>query len=380
MALDNTTPDVDSSAGGVADGGGGDTGGSAGDPTLAAMEEIMRAEDTLDAESGFELAKAPEPGVKPGEAKKPDEAASKTDEPAPGAKKPDEAAAKPPDPATEAAPTEIAPPALDVAAETKRLRKENLRLISDRQTLVQKTNEANQAIERAKTFEADALAYRNLEATVAADPIAFVLKYGKLGDGEEGVQKLLDKVIEMEKSPTERRLEALERERKEERAAAEKAETERRERAAMEADNRAIATWKDNTANFAKTDPDKYDLINSLDMGPAVVEACLEYHRIHKVLPTAEVAADFVERRLRAGVKQSKFIKGLSAASTPAAPAATQSKAAPSNGTPAPKQSGSSTLTDVASGSSAPSAAEYPQDDLDRHNAVLAEMRAAGEI
>lgn len=379
MALDNTVPDVDASAGGMADGGGDASGGGAGDPTLAAMEEIMRAEDTLDAESGFELAKAPEPGVKPGEAKKPDEAAPKADEPA-GAKKPEEAAAKPPEPAAETPPTEIAPPALDVAAETKRLRKENLRLISDRQTLVQKTNEANHAIERAKTFEADALAYRNLEATVAADPIAFVLKYGKLGDGEEGVQKLLDKVIEMEKSPTERRLEALERERKEERAAAEKAETERKERAVREANDKVIAEWKDNTANFAKADPDKYDLINSLDMGQAVVEACLEYHRIHKVVPTADVAADFVEKRLRAGVRQSKFVKGLSAASTPAAPAATQSKAAPSNGTPAPKQSGSSTLTDVASGSSAPSAAEYPQDDLDRHNAVLAEMRAAGEI
>lgn len=353
-----------------------------GSDTLAEYDQLMATEQAVDDAAGFEAtpakpfaAKPPEP--KPVEA--PDAAPkvdAKADDAPPADAKPDDAA-KPDEPA------DLEPPAIDVKTEAVRLRKGFAKLAQDREKLNARLQEAQSVTERAKALEAKAAEFDGLAAKVKADPLAFLEAHGIATDD------LLQRVIDNEKPPAEREIERLRREIAEkEKAAADRLERERvaAEQARTE---RTVAEWARRNTEFAKSDPDKYDLINALDMGSAVHEACVAYYDLHRnsvtnasdAILTPAQAADYVEKTLRAGVKKSKFLQQQLAASQPAkAPAAPAQAAPSSNGNTAPKRTGSTTLTHVASGDSAPSAAGYPDDENEREAAVIREMRQSGEL
>jgi hypothetical protein len=389
MALDTeglSEPTVSLPAGGV-DGGGGESG----DPTMADMEAIMASERAIEDAAGADVISSDvDGGSKPG-----DRAMDYSgDRPKPVEPAKAEGDAAVPPAAVDPAPTEpVTPepvtPAPDAAlvAERSKLRKEHIRIANERAAVVQKAAEANAVLERAKAFEADANEWRTIRDKVKADPIGFVLKHGDLGEGDEGVQRLLDRVIEREKSPAEKEaLDAkseVQRLRDEITAKEAKATKDAEERAVREVEERnarALSVWHDENVSFAKSNPDKYDLINTLDLGEVVHQTAVAYFELHKALAPREYIADQVEARYRENAKKSKYIQSLSAASKPAV--APPAKAAQSsNGTPAPKQSGARTLTSVPSGSdNAHREAPLPEDSNDRLNAVFAEMAAAGEL
>lgn len=365
------SPDVDSSAG--LSGGESDTGGGESqDPTLADMDAIMSAEAEVDGAAGFEIVDSPMklggPDIKP---------ATEDKKPAPAAAaKPDAEAQKPTEPpADEPAPELPAPPLANAAAEAVRLRKGFAKLAQERQAVVAKTNEANAAIERAKTFEASHKTLQDLPARIKADPLAFLAELGI------DSMALMDRVIETEKSPVERRMEKLERELAAERETAAKAQVEREARDKEARDAKTVADWRERNVTAAAADPEKFDLILSLGQEEVVHETCLNYLQTHGKILDPVIAAEYVEKNLRQQVQKSKFAKSLGQ-STPAAPAAKPvvANAQRSNGTPAPKHTGPTTLAGVASGDSAPSAAEYPEDDEARMAAVLREMKSSNEL
>lgn len=388
MALDvGGVPDVDAGAGG---GGSGldfssGTGESNDSGLLAEMDAIMAGEGAVDAAAGFEAA--------PAKPFAPDKPVLTTLKPAEGGTpkaetKPDEA--KPPEAGAEGEAKagddagEPPPPTIDVSAEAKRLRKGFAQLAKEREAINARVAEANRTIERAKSLEAKAADYDRLPERIKADPLGFLEANGI------AVDALLDKVIEGEKPPHERELEKLRREiadkekaaAEKERVAAEKAESDRIQR--------AMSDWERGNTDFARGDTEKYDLINSLDAHAAVHQACVQYFELHRnsvanprdAIISPAVAADYVEKTLRAGVTKSKFLQSQLAASKSAASSATaQAKPAQSsNGTTAPKRTGSPTLTSVASGDSAPSAAGYSDDENEREAQVMREMAAAGEL
>ena len=295
--------------------------------------------------------------------------------PAPAAAKPAEipAPVKPPE---ELAGEEPPAPATDLAKESAALRKGWAALARDKEQLVAKANAVTAELERVRSYEPKAKFLDSLPAKIKADPVAFLEANGV------SVDDLLNRVIEAEKSPVEREIQQLKAEREaEKKRAAEEAQSAAA-RAESEKNTRIIAEWQAKNTGFASTNPDRYDLIVSLDQGEAVHQTCLAYHQKYGVILDPATAADYVEKGLRAGIQKSKFLKSLSAASAlkpapvPAKPA--QPSSAPKT---APKQTGSTaTLSSVATGDSAPSADELPGDSDSRMEAVLRQMQRDGEL
>lgn len=344
-------PDVDASAGMP------DASAEAPAPSMDDMAAIMAdaAGETSDAGS------APAPAPPAVEAKAPDAPAATPD-----------ADAKPVDPA--------------VAADAVKLRKGWAQLARDKEAVIRRTNEANQAMESAKAFREKAEAYDNLPQTVLNDPLGFLFKVaGKktVEEQEAFTMALLDKVVETEKSPTEREIAKLRAEVEAEKAAAKRTAQEAEQRLAQQNNERVLSAWTERNIKFAESDPDRYDLINSLSMGEAVHQTCQAYWDLHKAILDPAVAADDLESRLRAGAKKSKHLKSLFAASPAPAPKAAPVKAQPSNGTTtAPKPAGNTfTLTSVAAGDGAADAAsEFPNESEARMDAILRDMAASGEL
>lgn len=335
-----------------------------GDISLADMQAMMQAPDAPEgapAPAGDAPA-APAEGEKPVEAPKPAEPAAPAAEPA--AATPDAAA---------------------VASDLLALRKGWAALAKDKEALVQRTQEAKGAIERAKTFEAKATQLDAIPGKFKADPLGFILELSgakTLEDQEAFVSGLLDKVIEREKSPLEREIIQMKQETAAKEAAATKAKADSDAKAAQEKNDQIIRDWTARNIGFAESTPElaeKYDLIVSLGQGEAVHQTCVAYHQKYGVILDPAQAADAVEAHLRKGAEKSKYIRTKFGVSPPAPPAAAP-PARPSNGTPAPKQTGNSpTLSSVASEGSVPSAAGLPEDD-NRFDAVLREMQASGEL
>lgn len=334
-----------------------------GDISLADMQAMMQAPD---APEGAPVPAGDAPAA-PAEGEKPVEAP------------------KPVEPAAPAEPAAATPDAAAVASDLLALRKGWAALAKDKEALVQRTQEAKGAIERAKSFEAKAAQLDSIPGKFKADPLGFILELSgakTLEDQEAFVSGLLDKVIEREKSPVEREIARLRQEMTAKEEAITKAKADSEAKAAQEKNDQIIRDWAERNTKFAASTPElaeRYDLIVSLEQGEAVHQTCLAYHKMHGVILDPAQAADFVEAHLRKGANKSKYLKEKFGVSPPAPPAAAP-PARPSNGTPAPKQTGNSpTLSSVASEGSAPSAAGLPEDD-NRFDAVLREMQASGEL
>jgi hypothetical protein len=297
-------------------------------------------------------------------------------------------------PAEPGEPGELPPPpaAADGSADAVKLRKGWASLAKDKEALVAKTAEANAAIERAKAYEQQARDLAALPDQFAADPLEALFRVtGKktIEEREALLNTILDKVVEQEKSPVEKEILRLRQEiaAKESKAAKDQAEREQNAEAAK--NQQILAQWQQNNVNFASSTPEniaKYDMIVALKMGEAVHQTCLAYHALHNVILDPAVAADNVEKNLRAGVAKSKYVQDQIAASraaaapAPKAPVAPPKAAQPSNGTTAPKKLGTSTLSGVASGDAAPAAEVLPESSDDRLDAVLRDMQRAGEL
>jgi hypothetical protein len=337
-----------------------------GDATLADMQAMMAGTDAP--EGGQPAGDAPTP--KPS----PDPKPSETPKPA-------EPAAPPAEPAA------AAPDATATAADLVALRKGWAALAKDKETLVQRTQEAKGAIERAKQFEQKAQQLDQIPGKFQADPLAFILELSgakTIEEQEAFVSGLLDRVIEREKSPVEREIARLKQEIAAKEEATTKARADAEAQAAQQKNAQIIREWEERNTGYAGSTPElaeKYDLIVSLDRGEAVHQTCVAYHQKYGVILDPAQAADAVEAHLRKGAEKSKWIKQKFAVSAPApTPTPAPATARPSNGIPAPKQTGNSpTLSSVASEGSAPSAAGLPEDD-NRFEAVLREMQSQGEL
>lgn len=342
--------------------------GEGGDPSLADMQAMMG--DTTPDTAAIPVAPEPADGQQPA---------------APAALPVEPA--KPAEPAAPVEPAAAAPDTAAVAADMLALRKGWAALAKDKEALVQRTQEAKGAIERAKAFETKAAQFDSIPGRFKADPLGFVLEMSgakTIEEQETFVSGLLDLVIEREKSPVEREVARLRQEMTAKEAALTKAQADADAKAVQEKNAQIISEWTARNIGYAESTPElaeKYDLIVSLGQGEAVHQTCLAYHQKHGVILDPAQAADAVEAHLRKGVEKSKYIKSKFAVSAPApAPVVAPAIARPSNGTPAPKQTGNSpTLSSVASEGSAPSAAGLPEDD-NRFDAVLREMQASGEL
>jgi hypothetical protein len=247
------------------------------------------------------------------------------------------------------------PPAdKDAKPETpEALRKGFAALARDRRKLQEREARAEAKVQESQAFRQRAEAFDNVVKRLHEDPIGLLREAG----GDALINKALDGVIASEKSPAEREVEKLRRE----------VEGER-QRLAQAQQDQLVANWRHGIVTEVKTGGEKYDLVNSLDLQDAVVEAITQYHIKHNgaVLPV-DVAAAHVEKTLEAALSKSKKFGARGAVKPPVS-------ATPS------RQKGATTLSSVASGDAPQSAADLPDDDDARFDAVLKQMRADGQL
>jgi len=254
-----------------------------------------------------------------------------------------------------------AEPASDI--EGARLRKGFAKLAEDRQKLMELQNEARAATQTAEQHREKAQRFAEYEA----DPAGFMLKHAD----QATIDKLLAGVVAMEKSPAERRLDEFEARQKRERELAE-----------QETQTRTVTEWKGNIARHVQAAGEKYDLINSLGRHDQVVQVITDYTVQNSVKDAKgniikfceplnwDVAAQAVEETLEKTLEKNS--KRWGKRTPPAAPSAPVS-----NGTtPAPKRSGTNSLSSVPVAETPASADEFPTDDLDeRERLVLASLQ-----
>ncbi len=237
----------------------------------------------------------------------------------------------------------------------KELRGEFSALARDRSKLREREAAAAATEQRAKAFEQKAGAYDNLVERLRADPAKLVHEAG----GEELVNKLLDGIVAMEKSPAEREVQRM------------RAELEARDKATKEAEQRAqVEAWKSGVRTAVASN-ESFDLVNALGQHDAVIQTIEDYYVKYggAILPV-EDAAQAVEDILARGLAKSKKF-GARAPGTNAQPSKT--------GTPAPsggrKPTGTVTLGSVHS-SEVPASAgdELPLDPDKRFKAVMAAL------
>ncbi len=233
------------------------------------------------------------------------------------------------------------------------LRKGFAALARDRKKLQEREARAEAKVQAAAAFEQKAQAFDAVVRRLHEDPIGLLREAG----GDALIEKALDAVVASEKSPAEREVEKLRRE----------VEAER-QRIAQAQQDQLVANWRAGIVRQVEAAGEKYDLTNALGMQDAVVEAITQYHIKYNgaVLPT-DVAAAQVEKTLEASLAKSKKFSQRGAVNTPAS-------ATPS------RKTGATTLSSVASGDAPPSAAELPEDDNQRFEAVIKQMRAEGHI
>jgi len=272
--------------------------------------------------------------------------------------KPQEAPADKPaadaEPATETKPADA--PA-DETPQDAQLRKGFAKLAQEKERLLTLQNEARTAIQTAKQYEDKAKQFDALSAELDGDVAALVLKRG----GPEAIKKLLDDVVALEKSPAERRLDALERERK--------AELEQQKQAEQ---RRQVETWHRSVVDHITGKGEAYDLINTLGQHAAVIEMITQHYAANNgAILDIDVAARALEETLAGSLSKSKKFGPRGAA-----PAAKPVATAPSKGTPAPKQTGATSLSSVHASEipATQGADDLPLDDKQRFDKVLAEL------
>jgi hypothetical protein len=256
--------------------------------------------------------------------------------------------------AEETKPEEPAAPDKDAKPETpEALRKGFAALARDRRKLQEREARAQTAVQEAQSFRQKADSFDAVVKRLHEDPIGLLREAG----GDALINKALDGVIASEKSPAEREVEKLRQE-----------VTAERQRLAQAQQDQLVANWRNGIVGEVKAGGEKYDLVNSLDMQDAVIEAITQYHIKHNgaVLPV-DIAAAHVEKALEASLSKSKKFSARGAVK----PAVT---ATPS------RKTGGTTLSSVASGDAPGTPAELPDDDDARFEAVMREMRANGQL
>lgn len=186
------------------------------------------------------------------------------------------------------------------------------------------------------------------------EPIGVIRELG----GDELVNKLLDGVIESEKSPAEREVAKL------------KAELARDKAALAEREQlQQIENWKAGVRQAVSGAGEAYDLVNSLGQQDAVIQVITDYFAKYQgAVLSVEDAAAAVEQTLAKGLEKSKKF----------GPRAPVNSATPGKGTPAPpaRKGGSVTLGSVHS-SELPAGADddLPLDDpAERFKRVMATL------
>lgn len=260
--------------------------------------------------------------------------------------------------AADAAPVADAKPT-DAAAETPQdaqLRKGFAKLASEKERLLTLQGEARTAIQTAKSFEDKAKQFDTLSAELDGDVAQLVMKRG----GADAIKKLLDDIVALEKSPAERRLDAMDRERKAD-----------LEQAATAEQQRVVAAWQRSVVDKVTEGGEKFDLVNALGQQAVVVEMITQHYVSHNgEILDVDVAARALEETLAGNLSKSKKFGPRGAA-----PAVKPPATAPSKGTPAPKQTGATSLSSVhASEVPATGGDDLPNDEKQRFDKVLAEL------
>ena len=247
-----------------------------------------------------------------------------------------------------------APPVVEAPHDVQ-LRKGFAKLAADKQRLVELQNEARTTTERAKSFETKASEHDRFLAELAADPAKALHARG----GKELIDKLLDGIVAMEKSPAEKRLDEFERAQK----AREQAETQRQQET-------QVNQWRQTVADHVTQASEKYDLVNTLGQHAAVIEMIVQRHAATGQVLDTDVAAQALEETLAAHLAKSKKFGPRGPAATPT----TQS-----NGNAAPKQTGTTTLSAVHA-SEVPvrtDGSTLPLDPEERYRKVMSELGLA---
>src|SRR3954470_3308361 len=273
--------------------------------------------------------------------------AEPTKEPAEGEEKPKDGE----EPAKEEKPADAA--AKDADKTPEALRAGFTALARDRRKLQEREARAKATMTEAEAFRSKAASFDAVVKRLHEDPIGLLREAG----GDDLINKALDGVIASEKSPAEREVEKLRNDLAKRDADAKARET-----------NQLVSNWRAGIVRDVQAAGDKYDLVNALGQQEAVIEAITQYHIKYNgaVLPT-DVAAQAVEDALAKGLEKSKKFGARGAVKPPVT-------ATPS------RKTGATTLSSVASGDVPQSANGYPADDDARYEAVLKEMRAAGQL
>lgn len=261
--------------------------------------------------------------------------------------------------AADAAPAADAKPADDAAAEAPQdaqLRKGFAKLAAEKERLLTLQGEARTAIQTAKSFEDKAKQFDTLSAELDGDVAQLVMKRG----GADAIKKLLDDIVALEKSPAERRLDAMDRERKADLEKAQQAEQQR-----------TVAAWQRSVVDKVTEGGEKFDLVNTLGQQAVVVEMITQHYVSHNgEILDVDIAARALEETLAGNLSKSKKFGPRGAAPAEKPPAT-----APSKGTPAPKQTGATSLSSVhASEVPATGGDDLPADEKQRFDKVLAEL------
>lgn len=264
--------------------------------------------------------------------------------------------------ATDAKPSDAAPNDVDGA----RLRRGYSKLEADRQKVIELQNQARSQIAQAEQWKADAEAFKAFRE----DPGAFVLSQLK----PDQVNKLLDRIAAEERSPEARRLDEIEARQERERTEATQA-----------AQVRKVEEWKAGIVKGITEAGEKYDLVNALGLHGDVIDVITKYYEKNSerddkgnvtkpaILPW-ETAAEAVENTRAERIEKASKKFGKRA---PAAPAATPVvvKDATSDGKPpAPKRTGTTSLSSVPVAEAPVAASQLSADPVERERQILAEL------
>lgn len=274
------------------------------------------------------------------------------------------------EPAAEAAPAAEpaaeTPPANDI--EAAKLRKGFAKLGEERQKVIELQNQARATIAQAQQYEVKAKRHDEIVSALEADPAGFLLTHG----GEALVQKALQGFIDQEKTPAEREIAKLRRERDDDK----KAEAQRQAET-------VAANWRADITSKVQAD-ERFDLVNSLGLHSEVIAVMTGYYEKHSERDAAgnvtrpailswDLAAQAIEDTRSAKLEGSKRYgkrAPVTAAGTPA------KKDAPAAKTPpGPAKKPPTSLSSVPVAETQVVSDDLPVDDLDKRQAqILAEL------
>jgi hypothetical protein len=255
-----------------------------------------------------------------------------------------------------------APPETDAAAQ---VRKGFAKLADERQKLLELQGKARTEIATAQQWKDDAEAFK----TFREDPGAFVLAHLEA----EKVNALLDHIAKGTKSPEAQEIDRMKAERQRE-----------RDEATQQAQIRKVDEWKAGITKNVTDAGEKFDLVNSLGLHGDVIDVITAYYDKHTtrdekgnvvqhaILPW-ETAAEYVENERAERIAKSKTY-GKRAPAAPAATPAAAKDATSEGKPPAPKRTGTPTLSSVSVAETPVAASELSKDPHERERQILAEL------